>query len=166
LIQYKRAYVQGDTYTWLLNRTKLQDQHERLQLFESSGIPVFYAFPQFHTVDELAAQRRRLLLATHWCPPSYINPHGGPRGHHDVHFDRTTRRWWVTSDPVPIRPPLSLDAVRQVFEGSESHSVEELEATLNRILVRHQQAGTANLEVEGDGASFLFGTALVVRTPA
>src|SRR5438876_1102727 len=50
LLQYKRAYVAGADWTWLLNRTSARDQHKRLQAMESRGFAVFYAFPFFHTV--------------------------------------------------------------------------------------------------------------------
>ena len=51
LIQYKRAYVTGDRWTWRLNRTRLRDQHERLQRLEANGLLVYYGFPHFATAE-------------------------------------------------------------------------------------------------------------------
>lgn len=165
LIQYKRAYVNGSIWTWRLNRTKRQDQHARLQFLESVGYPVFYAFPQFATPSQLAAWRRRLLTATWWYPPSYINPPGGPTGHHEVTLDTSSGVWTVHSpEPVQIRPPLTIAALAHELEehAERDMSIEEFVSTINRVMLAadHTFESVGNeLEAESDFA----GQSLVIR---
>ena len=135
LIQYKRAYVDGAVWTWKLNRTARQDQHKRLQLLESLGYPVFYAFPYFATPTDLVALRRRLLPATFWYPPSYVQPPGGPSGHHEVTYHVGTGKWQVSwPESVDLRPPVTIGAVVQAMEDQAQRqmSIEEFAATVNR----------------------------------
>jgi len=137
LIQFKKAHVTGSKFKWELNRTKLKDQHERLQRLEASGIPVFYAFPRFHRVREVASGRRQLLTKTFWFRPSAIQAPGGPRGHHEVLFDSAAKTWKVSSpDPVPIPNPTSLDeVVSSITRGPIGEAaMEDLVATVNRVL--------------------------------
>jgi hypothetical protein len=99
LIQYKRAYVNRlPVYRFHLNRTKKRDQHLRLQILESTGFPVYYAFPIFHMPAEIIGNRRRLLLRTEFVRPSRIRPIGGPTGHHEVQHNAATGQWTVHSD--------------------------------------------------------------------
>src|SRR5437016_4904662 len=60
LVQFKRAYVAGNRWTWLLNRTRSTDQHSRLQSLEQTGLIVFYAFPHFATTADLQQYGRWL----------------------------------------------------------------------------------------------------------
>jgi hypothetical protein len=106
LIQFKRAYVAGTEWRWHLNRTKLQDQHLRLQRLESNGTAVYYAVPHFHLPAEVAAWRRKLLLRTYWIRPSVLQLPGGSIGEHDIIFDESTQRWSVSSpSPLGLNPP-------------------------------------------------------------
>ena len=165
LIQYKRAYVAGTVWTWKLNRTTRQDQHARLQFLESLGYPVFYAFPHFATPAQLVALRRRLLVATSWYPPSYIQPPGGSSGYHEVTHDLSTGRWQVSSpEPVDVRPPLTIsDVVQAMEEQARRHmSIEEFAATLNRtMLAADQQFSKAGDELEAE--SDFSGQSLLLR---
>jgi hypothetical protein len=140
LIQYKRAYVDGTgtKWTWHLNRTKGQDQHQKLQNLEASGLPVFYAFPFFSTIADIQANRRRLLLKTFWFKPSRIVPHGGPTGHHDVIYNTVTKSWTVHSDdPVPTDPPLTIYDVAKELEVVEPDgNLERLAESFNRIVLQ------------------------------
>jgi hypothetical protein len=113
LLQYKRAYVDDPVWTWHLNRTAAREQHQKLQRMQQHGLPVFHALPFFHTVDELAAYRRRLLRHhTFFFRPLSINPPGGPVGHHDLHYDLARDRWSISSpDDVEIEDPISLQEV-------------------------------------------------------
>ena len=120
LIQYKRAYVDGNIWRWHLNRTTLKDQHARLQALEMLGVPVFYAFPYFQLPSEVRTYRRRLLLKTYWFKPSQINPTGGPNGHHDVIFNAATGAWSVHSEvPTELSDPLSIDAVASELDRQD-----------------------------------------------
>lgn len=165
LIQYKRAYVAGSVWTWKLNRTTRQDQHARLQFLESLGYPVFYAFPQFATPAQLVALRRRLLVATWWYPPSYIQPPGGPLGHHEVTYDAGTGKWQVSSpERVDLRPPLTIGHVVQAMEDQARRhmSIEEFAATINRVvLAADQQFSAAGDEREAE--SDFTGQSLLLR---
>lgn len=121
LIQYKKAHVDGNLWTYQLNRTKDRDQLYKLQILEGMGYPVFFALPHFHLPTEVLSDRRRLLLRTFWIPPSWIRPVGGPNGHHDLIFDTSSRTWSLHSDEESeIRLPLDYDgfltAINQNFE--------------------------------------------------
>jgi hypothetical protein len=165
LIQYKRAYVAGTVWTWKLNRTARQDQHARLQFLESLGYPVFYAFPHFAMPAQLVTLRRRLLGATSWYPPTYIQPPGGSRGHHEVTYDVSTRKWQVRSpEPVDLQPPLTIgDVVQAMEDHAQSHmSVEDFAAALNRVmLAADQQFSVAGDELEAE--SDFSGQSLLLR---
>lgn len=153
LIQYKRAYVNGPHWQWHLNHTARRDQHLRLQLLESMNIPVFYAFPHFHTPYEVETRRRRLLHSTFWFRPSRINPSGGPTGHHSVHYDSTSGRWWVASDREEALPPpdntgVLLDSLQdetnnknleRVFYAFNNVMSKELDPEIEQRALRDQQ---------------------------
>lgn len=136
LIQYKRAYVIGNTWRWHLNRTKMKDQHARLQALESLGYPVFYAFPYFHLPLEIRTNRYRLLRKTFWFRPSAINPLGGPVGHHDVIFDSVARRWTVHSDnPIEISDPLTYRSVADEILNRDDENLLSLIDAYNRTVL-------------------------------
>jgi len=137
LIQYKRAYPNGSVWSWRLNRTRLKDQHQRLQRLESLGLLVFYAFPYFCMPAEVASKRMQLLKWTFWYRPSAIKPPGGPTGYHNVFFDSNCARWWVSSpEEFNLPAPLSISAVVNSL-GAESAVVqyERLDAMLNKALL-------------------------------
>jgi len=138
LIQYKRAYVEGTIWTWHLNRTTRQDQHLRLQIIERQGVPVLYALPNFHTPSEIATFRRHLLVLTFWFPPSYINPPGGPIGHHEVNYDASNGRWWVSSDNISdIKPPLKIDEVKKIMRAKKHRgNLAKTIETFNKVLLK------------------------------
>jgi len=137
LIQYKRAYVSGNTWRWHLNRTALKDQHARLQALEALGFPVFYAFPFFHLPLEIRNYRRRLLPRTFWFKPSQINPVGGPTGYHDVIYDASTGAWSVHSKiPTELSAPLTIDAVANEIDGqSREENLEKLMMAFNTTVL-------------------------------
>jgi hypothetical protein len=117
-IQYKRAHRNGTVYSYQLNRTSAKDQHRKLCDLERTGVPDFYALPQFATVGEVMGYRRQLLIHTLWLRPSAIPIPGGGIGHHDVHYDEFTRRYWVTSkQEIPFNPKESgLEVFDKVLE--------------------------------------------------
>jgi len=136
LIQFKRAHVRGSVWCWQLNRTKLRDQHRRLQRLDAAGIPVFYAFPHFHRVREIVKWRRQLLVHTFWIRPSSLNPPGGPTGHHDLFLDASTKTWRLTSpDPIDLNPDTSLGQIGAVMERtSPEGTMEQLMTTINAAM--------------------------------
>ena len=135
LIQYKRAYVNGSVWEWRLNRTKAKDQLSRLQQLEATGHAVFYAFPYFHTLSQVQANRRRLLHHTFWFKPSQIMPAGGPNGHHEVRYDSTTKKWTVHSEEgVEMPPPVSLGEVISAIDNPDN-SLAALAEAFNSIVV-------------------------------
>ena len=152
LLQYKRAYVTGSVWTWHLNRTTKKDQHRKLQRMETRGYPVFYAFPFFHTIDELGRFRRRLLwLKTFFFRPSAINPPGGPTGHHDVRYDSAAGIWSVSSpDEVRISEPLGLDEVAsELDKGFRAKNLERLIADFNEEFSTQRVEDSSNDDVFG-----------------
>lgn len=64
----------------------------------NTGVPVFYALPLFTTIGEVLRHRINLLLHTFWLRPYSIPVPAGGIGHHEVHYEATTDRYWVTSD--------------------------------------------------------------------
>jgi hypothetical protein len=131
LIQFKRAYVSGNRWTWRLNRTRRKDQHERLRVLESNGLQVYYAFPQYSTIQELRVIGWALPYWTHWFRPHQINPPGGPLGYHQVQLDAATGTWSVASRPVDIGQPEPFDTViSSVNESRVFESTSELQARL------------------------------------
>lgn len=166
LIQYKRAYEHNAVLVWHLNRTRRQDQHQRLQHLEARGYPVFYALPHFFTSAQVVAHRRRLLVKTSWFPPSYIQPPGGPTGHHDVSFDTTTGQWSVSSpEPIPLRAPLTIgevvDAMNRAADAPQS--LEDFETLLNEMMVDLDEETARGVPPAGDVGSTLAGQSLLVR---
>jgi hypothetical protein len=137
LIQYKRAYPRGNTWIWHLNRTKGQDQHQRLQTLEARGFPVFYALPYFSLPADIAQYRRRLLLHTFWFRPSQINPYGGPTGHHDICFDSSSGQWSVHSeDPVALPNPLTVEqVVESLLVANRDSNLKPLMNAFNTIVL-------------------------------
>ncbi len=115
LIQYKRAIVKGTKWRWQLNHTVGRNQHQKLQKLEQLGYPVFYGFPFFSTPFEVARFRRRLLKDyTFFFRPSWINPPGGPIGHHDVVLDTATKTWRVSSpESAQLRGPIELNDITE-----------------------------------------------------
>lgn len=137
LVQYKRAYVNGTSWTWHLNRTKGKDQHLRLQNLEAAGFPVFYAFPFFSTIADIQAHRRSLLLKTFWFKTSQIMPAGGPTGHHDVVFDTSTNHWTVHSEqPTEISKPLTIyDLAIELERTSPAGNLHGIAESFNSIVL-------------------------------
>jgi hypothetical protein len=165
LIQYKRAYVTGTVWEWKLNRTKSKDQLDKLQKLELAGHPVFFAFPNFHTLGEVQAHRRRLLTKTFWYRPSQINPAGGPIGHHEVRYDSATKKWTVHSDdPVELPPPASLGEVIEQIDNS-NNSLSALAEAFNIIVLGDNEPSIDN-EREEESASILSGVCLVGKAEA
>ena len=137
-IQYKRAHQSGSDYSYQLNRTKARDQHKKLCDLERTGVPVFYALPLFTTVSEVIKHRRSLLLHALWLRPSVIPVPGGGIGHHEVHYDATTKRYWVTSeDEVPFVPDESgIKVFNKILElHSSVDNIYEAELAFNQIFI-------------------------------
>jgi len=152
LIQYKRAYVDGPVWTWKLNRTKMRDQHARLQQLEYWGFPVLYAFPFFHLPIEVATWRRRLLTKTFWFRPSYINPKSGPTGFHDVTYDRGTGKWYVSSEePTNIHPPETQGIIVDLLEeATKSNNIKEFVGSFNKVIYHNGETANQGKEYEDD----------------
>lgn len=170
LIQYKRAYVNGTSWTWHLNRTAGKDQHQKLQNLEASGLPVFYAFPFFSTIADIQTHRRKLLLKTFWVKPSKINPTGGPTGHHDVIYDTSTKSWTVHSDdPTPIDSPLTIyDVAREIEVVGQEGNLERIAESFNRIVLQIEpdQIFTENLQIRDRVGDLSQGVAIIGRQSA
>ena len=164
LIQYKRAYVNGTTWEWKLNRTKAKDQLQRLQQLEAAGHAVFFAFPYFHTLGQVQSHRRRLLLHTFWFKPSQIMPAGGPNGHHEVRFDSATNKWSVHSEQSADMPQsTSLAEVIGAIDNPQNR-LSSLAETFNAIFMDDRDQ-LDNPESEGP-ASTLSGMCIVGRGDA
>jgi hypothetical protein len=149
-IQYKRAYVNGNIWTWHLNRTVQQDQHLKLQNLEKAGNAVYYAFPFFHLPTEVEKFRRRLLLNTFWFKPLSINPIGGPTGHHDVKFDSVKNTWWVSSEEeTEIPTPNNIEDISKNLE-SEKYSAPKLLNDFNNIVLGIEEINSNNIEQVSD----------------
>jgi len=164
LVQYKRAYVDGAIWTWRLNRTKKQDQHQLLQILESLGYPVVYAFPLFATPGELVALRRKLLRATAWYPPSAIKPPGGPTGHHEVSFDTATGTWWVASpDRVELSAPHSVEFLINGLQraAQQRMSIEEFAGSINQVMSAATERAVSSEETNANDN--MQGQALLIR---
>jgi hypothetical protein len=142
LIQFKKAQVSGSLWCWRLNRTKLRDQHERLQRLDSSGIPVFYAFPHFHRPREVMSWRLSLLKHTFWIRPTALNPPGGSTGHHDLTYQESTGIWNLSSpEPIDITPDTSLRQIAAVFEHRWPEGrMNEVPMTANSVLFESPDA--------------------------
>lgn len=162
LIQYKRAYVNGTTWEWKLNRTKAQDQLARLKALELAGHSVFFAFPFFHTLADIQTHRRSLLTKTFWFKPSQINPAGGPYGHHEVKYDTSTKIWSVHSDtPHELPSPLSLgDVIGHI--DNPNNLLSSLAEAFNTIVLGRDEL-MADQEGEIDVADILSAVCLVGR---
>ncbi len=167
LIQYKRAYVTGSDWEWHLNRTSLRDQHRRLQLIESLGIPVFYAFPFFNRPSEVETGRRQLLLRTFWYRPSRINPPGGPVGHHEVHYNFSTSRFWVTSGrEIDLPEPETAEVLMKAFQAEENRAnVGRLFEAFNKAMLtdRHNAANGSQTPEQGHEDDLMQGLSAVVQ---
>lgn len=136
LIQYKRAYVnRPNEYTFHLNRTKNQDQHLRLTVLDLLGIPVYYAFPIFHTPNEVINHRRALLLRTKFVKPTRISPVGGLTGHHEVIFNNATNSWAVHSDEgTPIDGIQNFnDIYDELFNPKNESNIKNILETFNSV---------------------------------
>ena len=136
-IQFKRAHVKGSVWTWRLNRTAEEDQHQRLQVLEGLGAPVFYAFPLFNESAHVVSWRRRLLTHTLWVRPSRLQPPSGPTGPHDLSVDRLSGRWELSSpEPIAIDDPSSrLEELANVFSREWREDLfERLVAQSNLVL--------------------------------
>lgn len=143
LIQFKKAHVAGTLWSWQLNRTKLRDQHERLQRLDFSGIPVFYAFPHFQRPRQVVSWRRRLLTHTFWIRPGVLSPPGGPTGHHDLMYEESTGAWALSSpDPIQIEPVTALRQIAAVFEHSWPEGrMNEVPMIANSVLFGSAESG-------------------------
>jgi hypothetical protein len=135
-IQFKRAYRTGAVLTWKLNRTADEDQHQKLQQLEATGVAVFYAFPLFSEAAQVAKGRRRLLLNTVWVRPSALNPSGGPVGPHDLIHDTAAGTWTLASpDSIRVEVPANgLDDVGGVFQRQPERGIADAIEQANRIL--------------------------------
>jgi hypothetical protein len=167
-IQFKKAYVDGTVWTWRLNRTAAEDQHLRLQLLESRGVSVFYAFPYFSTESDVATSRRRLLKRTFWVQPSRLNPSGGPTGPHDLSFDAGNSKWRLSSpEPIQIDDPSStLDELTyslQVQQNAEGAAA-RLMSMANAIVLDGFVGNRENLGELGSDRSALDGVCLIARS--
>lgn len=153
LIQYKRAYVKGNTWTWHLNRTTNKDQHLKLQILESLGYPVYYALPYFCTLSDVQKNRRKLLLKTFAIRPSTINPLPGPTGHHDVRYDAVSGVFSVHSDPTPLTsdPEKLKDAVERELSQRDRIDIGELCAQYNRVVLGLEAGEPVIRESSGSG---------------
>jgi hypothetical protein len=153
-IQYKRAHLKGREYIYELNRTKARDQHKKLCDLEARGFPVFYALPVFTTVREVIGYRRQLLLHTLWLPPSSIPVPGGGVGHHEVHYDASTCRHWVTSeDEIPFIPEFTgVDAITNILDQrkNENNLIKAMYA-FNEIFIKGEKE--QGFEVDFDDSS-------------
>ena len=150
-IQYKRAHLKGSEYIYELNRTSARDQHKKLCDLESTGVPVFYAFPVFSTVGEVIHYRRRLLLQTLWIPPISIPVPGGGIGHHEVHYDASTGRYWVTSEEEIDFVPENggIDALSNLLEISrETNNLMEAMYSFNKIFIKSQNEESDTIEFD------------------
>lgn len=164
LIQYKRAYVNGTTLEWRLNRTKAKDQLQRLQQLEAAGHAVFFAFPHFHTLSQIQSHRRRLLVQTSWFKPSQIMPAGGPNGHHEVRFDSATNKWSVHSEQrVDMPQPVSLAELNRAIDNPQNR-LSSLAEAFNAIFMDDREQ-LRNPESEGL-ASTISGICIVGRGDA
>lgn len=134
LIQYKRAYVKGNVWTYHLNRNTNKDQHLKLQQLATLGFPVYYAFPFFHTPTQVMMLRRQLLMYTFWVPPLLINPIGGPTGHHDAIFDSSTNRWTVKSEETEFERPMNFDIFASTLAPNlTQNNIKEMMEAYNKI---------------------------------
>lgn len=155
-IQYKRAHLRGTEYVYHLNRTSARDQHAKLLNLESTGVPVFYALPIFTTVPEVIRHRRGLLLHTLWLPPSAIPVPGGGVGHHEVHYDSSTRRHWVTSDDeIEFDPEFhGVDELTRIVEkGANSNNLMEAMYAFNKVFIDHLEEGAVEKEFDDSSIS-------------
>ena len=136
LVQFKRAYRNGDKWTWKLNRTSNEDQHRLLLKLENWGIPVYYGFPFFCEPHHIYQRRRRLLLSTFWFRPSTITVPNQGKGHHEVHFDEKISQWWMTSEvPEELPDPVPLAQVLDEFdEVTEERNAERLISIFNEAI--------------------------------
>lgn len=162
--QYKRAHLRGTEYIYQLNRTSARDQHAKLVRLESTGVPVFYALPIFTTVPEVIRHRRRLLLHTLWLPPSSIPVPGGGFGHHEVHYDSSTGRHWVTSDDeIEFEPEFDgVDRLTQILERSaDTNNLMEAMYVFNEVFIGQQEEEVAIIDEFDD--SSISGIALMAN---
>lgn len=161
-IQYKRAEIKGTEYIYKLNRTSARDQHKKLFDLESTGVPVFYGLPVFTTVNEVISNRRRLLMHTLWLSPSSIPVPDGGTQHHELHYESTTGRTWVTSDDeVHFEvADMTISNIEKQITGDLKNNVIEAMSAFNKIFVGdQQQEETAS---EFDISLFLGGSMMTV----
>lgn len=166
LILYKPAIVSGSHWQWHLNRTKMRDQHLRLQTLESCGIPVLYAFPFFHTPLEIGINRWSLLKNTFWSLPSQINPPGGATGFHDVHFDSSTRRWWVTSEEeeVDLFPPEGPKMFIQLLHSENNEdNLSRLFKDFNRVINEGIDKVSPEIKIEDHFGGLVQGISAIIQ---
>ncbi|WP_369326862.1 hypothetical protein AB6N01_04220 [Alcaligenes nematophilus] len=137
LLQYKRAHIQGNIWTWHLNRTKDQDQHLKLQTLESLGYPVYYALPYFSTLSDIQANRRKLLLKTFAIRPSTINPVPGPTGYHDIRYDSSTGLFSVHSEPTALttEPEWLKDIIEKELTQTEQINIGDFCMQYNKVVL-------------------------------
>lgn len=118
-IQFKRAIPERGGYRYELNRTKQKDQHEKLCKLEDAGWLVRYAFPLFHELTHIAANRGWLLTRGHmaWYRPKQLPIRRGTVGHHDMHIHG--RRCFVTTQPVEAPQPEDIGQLMASFREQE-----------------------------------------------
>lgn len=152
LIQYKRAYVNTpNKYEFHLNRTATRDQHQRLQVLESLGIPVFYAFPIFHLPAEVIQYRRYLLVHTKFVRPSRIRPVGGPTGHHDVIYDSDVNKWTVHSSqgsPIEVIETYE-DVYKELFSEVNANNLKKIFESFNAVFSNKEPIILSNIKIAG-----------------
>ena len=105
-------------------------------------MPVLYALPIFSTVTEVIRHRRGLLLHTLWLPPSSIPVPSGGVGHHEVHYDSSTGRHWVTSDDeIEFEPKLDgVDGLTRILDRSaDTSNLREAMYAFNKVFIGQQE---------------------------
>lgn len=138
LIQYKRAYPASNVLKWKINYTQLKDQHSRLLQIEKAGIPVYYAFPHFHESQQIAQNRKQLLLFTSWVKPSSLTFSGKVDDHHEVCYNQATKRWW-TSSSIEIDLTSPDENINEVIGSLEkSFELRKIVKSLNSILLNSE----------------------------
>lgn len=90
----------------------------------------------------------------------------GGLGHHEVHYEATTDRYWVTSDEeIDFSPENQGEGLSVLLEASKGdNNLLEAMSAFNRIFVEGQESGFA---LEGFDDSSISGISLMatVREP-
>lgn len=165
LIQFKRAEPEPGGLVYKINFTKAQDQHEKLLVLERRGHDVRYGFPLFYEASDLIGYRRRLLTITAWPKPSQLPFVPGPTGHHYVHHEFSSGRWFTTSEPYEMQsPPLGEPSQLETIFGATDDGAEgrlaELITAVNAIAADEP---IASADEDQSSASFFDGQFIFSR---